>query len=219
MRRLARIHLKPSHSTTATACITVAATALAALVAIALPGGFRQGFQGADAAAIAAKARSVTSPTARPAASAAGQVQAEVPTRPLIVSELAVKRRIAAKRRAEARAAARAAAAQQAYSPPASQPVASPAPAAPAAGYYSYAALEQLWMSAGGPSWAAAQAASIAECESGGNPQAYNPSGASGLWQILGEVVPGNIFDPMVNAENAVAKFRDSGDTFAQWVC
>lgn len=96
--------------------------------------------------------------------------------------------------------------------------------AAPAAvpaggGIYSYAALEQLWMAAGGPSSAASSAAAVAECESGGNPHAYNPSGASGLWQILGAVVPGNLFDPMTNALNAVSKFRASGDTFAQWVC
>lgn len=86
-------------------------------------------------------------------------------------------------------------------------------------GSYSYGALEQLWMSAGGPSFAAAQAAQIAMCESGGNPRAYNPSGASGLWQILGQVVGGNVFDPYTNALNAVSKFRASGDTFAQWVC
>jgi hypothetical protein len=74
-------------------------------------------------------------------------------------------------------------------------------------------------VSAGGPSFAEAQAAQIAECESGGNPQAYNPSGATGLWQILGQVVPGNLYDPFVNALNAVSKFKASGDTFAQWVC
>jgi hypothetical protein len=96
-----------------------------------------------------------------------------------------------------------------------------PAPASPpqSSGIYSYAALETLWESAGGPSSAAPQAAQIAICESGGNPAAFNPSGAAGLWQILGQIVGGNIFDPMVNALNAVAKFRASGDTFAQWVC
>jgi hypothetical protein len=98
------------------------------------------------------------------------------------------------------------------------------APAAPAgppppAGTYSYAGLEQLWESAGGPAWAAPHAAEIAECESGGRVSAYNPSGASGLWQILGAVVPGNLFSPFVNALNAVSKFRASGDSFAQWVC
>lgn len=86
-------------------------------------------------------------------------------------------------------------------------------------GIYSYAALEALWEQAGGPSWAAAKAAEIAQCESGGKWWAHNPSGATGLWQILGAVVPGNLYDPMVNAENAVAKFRDRHDTFSAWVC
>jgi hypothetical protein len=86
-------------------------------------------------------------------------------------------------------------------------------------GTYSYAGLERLWVSAGGPSWAAAHAASIAECESGGRVNAYNPSGATGLWQILGSVVPGSLYNAYVNALNAVAKFRASGQTFAQWVC
>ena len=104
----------------------------------------------------------------------------------------------------------------------------SPAPIRPSAprvtgGIYSYAALESLWIQAGGPSYAAAQAAQIAECESGGKWWAYNPSGATGLWQILGAVVPGNLYDPMVNAENAVAKWRAGShgthDNFGQWVC
>lgn len=86
-------------------------------------------------------------------------------------------------------------------------------------GTYSYAGLERLWISAGGPSWAAAHAAEIAECESGGRTSAYNPSGATGLWQILGSVVPGNLYNAYTNALNAVAKFRASGSTFAQWVC
>ena len=40
-------------------------------------------------------------------------------------------------------------------------------------------------------------AAAIALAESGGDPNAHNASGASGLWQILGQVVRGNIFNPM----------------------
>jgi hypothetical protein len=95
-------------------------------------------------------------------------------------------------------------------------PAAIPASAA----MYSYTALEQLWVSAGGPSWAEASAATIAECESGGNPDAYNvSSGATGLWQILGQVVGGDLRNAFTNALNAVSKFRASGDTFAQWVC
>ena len=80
-----------------------------------------------------------------------------------------------------------------------------------------------LWLNAGGPAWAEPQAERIAECESGGRTDAYNPSGATGLWQILGQVVPGNLTDPAVNAANAVAKF-DAGngvthDNFSAWVC
>lgn len=88
-----------------------------------------------------------------------------------------------------------------------------------ASGPFTTAGIESLWESAGGPAWAAPKAAEIAYCESGYNPNAYNPSGATGIWQILGSVVPGNLTNPVVNAENAVAKFRASGDTFAQWVC
>lgn len=87
------------------------------------------------------------------------------------------------------------------------------------AGTLSYGQLEQLWVSAGGPAWAESHAAEIATCESGGRTNAYNPSGATGLWQILGSVVAGNLDDPYVNALNAVSKFKASGDTFAQWVC
>lgn len=97
------------------------------------------------------------------------------------------------------------------------QRTAPPAPGGP--GTYSFAGLEQLWKAAGGPSWAASAAASVAECESGGRVSAYNPSGATGLWQILGSVVAGSLTDPMVNARNAVSKFEASGDTWAQWVC
>jgi LysM repeat protein len=86
-------------------------------------------------------------------------------------------------------------------------------------GTLSFAGLEALWVAAGGPAWAEAAAATVAECESGGRASAFNPSGATGLWQILGSVVGGNLYDPMVNAENAVSKFRASGSTWAQWVC
>lgn len=94
------------------------------------------------------------------------------------------------------------------------------------AGYYdpqntvlSASQIETLWVDAGGPAWAEYQAYQITQCESGGNRFAYNPSGATGLWQILGSVVPGNLDDAWVNAENAVAKFKASGDSWAQWVC
>jgi hypothetical protein len=127
---------------------------------------------------------------------------------------------IAAQQQAAAAARARAvAAATRASTPTASAAAPVPVPPPAGSGVYSYSALEALWVSAGGPSWAEASAATIAECESGGRVNAYNPSGASGLWQILGSVIPGDLFNPYINAENAVSKFKASGNTFAQWVC
>lgn len=78
------------------------------------------------------------------------------------------------------------------------------------------AGLEALWEAANGPAYAAPMAASVAEDESGGQQYAENPSGASGYWQILGQVVVfGDVFNPMDNAENAVAKWRAEGDSFS----
>lgn len=81
---------------------------------------------------------------------------------------------------------------------------------------FSWAQLGQLWDQAGGRPGAAATMASIAIAESGGDPKAHNPSGATGLWQILGNPFPGNAFDPLTNAEMAVAKYNASG--FYPWV-
>jgi hypothetical protein len=86
---------------------------------------------------------------------------------------------------------------------------------------YSYAQLMALWINAGGPEAEAPVAAAIAEAESGGNSDAHNPSGASGLWQILGNPFPGNPFDPATNARMAVAKYRHNPqgtDNFSPWV-
>jgi LysM repeat protein len=79
----------------------------------------------------------------------------------------------------------------------------------------------ELWTEAGGPSWAEGEAEDIAYCESSDNTDAYNPSGATGLFQILGAVPgdPSDLWDGYDNARNAVSKFEESGDTFAQWVC
>jgi hypothetical protein len=214
--RLGRLCPRPSQSTLLTARITATAGALSALVVLVWPSGWlRHPHRGADdLAAAAARARAVSSPAAPPA----GPVSGKSP--PEGRAQYAIERAVVADRRADARAAAeRRADRLAAPASPAPSALAPSAPAPTAAGNFSFAALEALWERAGGPAWAASQAASIAECESGGNPRAYNPSGASGLWQILGQPVPGNIFDPLVNAENAVAKFRASGDTFAQWVC
>ena len=86
-----------------------------------------------------------------------------------------------------------------------------------AGGQYTRSMLANLWQQAGGPGgYIALTAAAIALAESGGNPLAWNPSGASGLWQILGQVVPGYIFNPFTNALNAVSKF-DSARGFSPW--
>lgn len=82
-------------------------------------------------------------------------------------------------------------------------------------GNYSYAQLEGLWIEAGGSPAKAPLMAAIAMAESRGNSRARNPSGASGLWQILGapEGWTGstNWFDPLTNAKAAVAKEETQG--------
>jgi hypothetical protein len=93
---------------------------------------------------------------------------------------------------------------------------------------YSFAQLEQLWTEAGGsPAWASV-AAGVALAESGGNPQAQNASGATGLWQILGphNGVAGGAWNPSVQqqlmnpAANAAAAVTISGNgaTWRPWV-
>lgn len=109
---------------------------------------------------------------------------------------------------------------------PEASPAAATAPAAAPVAYsgggvLTAAEVGQLWLGAGGPAYAEAQAVQIADCESGFNPDAYNPSGATGIWQILGQVTGfgGSLTNPEVNAANAVAKFTASGDNFSAWVC
>jgi Lysozyme like domain len=79
---------------------------------------------------------------------------------------------------------------------------------------YSLAQLEGLWINAGGSSTLAPVMAAIAMAESGGCSTAYNPSGATGLWQILGAVDPAdqaNLTDPATNAHEAVLKYQSQG--------
>jgi hypothetical protein len=83
-------------------------------------------------------------------------------------------------------------------------------------GRLSHADLARLWIRAGGDPGRSDVMAAIALAESGGSPSARNASGASGLWQILGQEVPGNILDPLTNARNAVWKFRHQG--LGAWV-
>jgi hypothetical protein len=84
---------------------------------------------------------------------------------------------------------------------------------------YNKGQLEAFWIKAGGPRAQAKVAAAIALAESGGNPSAKNPEGpehAEGLWQIKGQLVAGNPFNPEVSAANAVAKYNASKG-FSPW--
>ncbi|HEY1645315.1 MAG TPA: transglycosylase SLT domain-containing protein [Candidatus Saccharimonadales bacterium] len=77
---------------------------------------------------------------------------------------------------------------------------------------YSYAQLEEIWIHANPKQ--AAQAplmASIALAESAGDPRAKNASGATGLWQILGNPFPGNAENPVTNAKMAGSKLSSQG--------
>lgn len=79
--------------------------------------------------------------------------------------------------------------------------------------------LEALWIHAGGSKVAAETAAAIALAESKGIPSEVNPEGpehAEGLWQIKGQLVPGNPLNPEVSAANAVAKYR-AAKGFTPW--
>ena len=79
---------------------------------------------------------------------------------------------------------------------------------------YSYAQLEGLWINAGGSKALAPTMAAIAMAESGGCSSAQNPSGATGLWQILGAVNPADqagLTDPAVNANEAALKYETQG--------
>ncbi len=73
---------------------------------------------------------------------------------------------------------------------------------------YSFSQLEKLWTQEGGSSALAPYAAATAMIESGGNSAAYNPSGASGLMQLIPSnwhLIPGgNRFDGPSNMRGAV---------------
>jgi hypothetical protein len=91
--------------------------------------------------------------------------------------------------------------------------------------HLTYAQLEGLWIKAGGPRNVAAIAAAIAEAESGGDANQYNPTDNGGtqtswgLWQVShGDHSPyPNWNDPATNAKYAVAKYRGAGNAFSPW--
>ncbi len=69
------------------------------------------------------------------------------------------------------------------------------------------------------------QAIRVAECESGLNPQAYNPSGAAGLFQIMPGTWRGTSqagasrYDAYANAVAAHDIFIRDGHSWREWVC
>lgn len=70
----------------------------------------------------------------------------------------------------------------------------------------------------GSYSWNFEEAVAVARCESGLNSNAYNPSSATGLFQIIG----GNpaMFDPATNVAAAWAKYQDGvrrGNRWYHW--
>lgn len=91
---------------------------------------------------------------------------------------------------------------------------------------FTYAQLQGLWIAAGGPRAVAPVAGAIALAESSGCSTVQNPADNNGtqtswgLWQISnGTHNPpaANIYDPAVNAQQAVAKYQGAGNTFAPW--
>jgi hypothetical protein len=95
-------------------------------------------------------------------------------------------------------------------------------PAAPAAApaysaVYSYAGIEALWVAAGGPAWAEATAACIAEAESGGRAGATHTDASGqvdyGLFQIGNDPAALN---PAVAAQTAV-RMSSGGTDWSAW--
>jgi hypothetical protein len=85
-----------------------------------------------------------------------------------------------------------------------------------AGGRWGVGELEDLWTSVNGPRDMRHTMAIISTAESGvpgqyGYQYAKNPSGATGLWQILGSLIPGDLMNAEVNARNAVAKLKLQG--------
>jgi len=74
----------------------------------------------------------------------------------------------------------------------------------------------------------AGQALQVARCESGLNPHAFNPSGATGLFQIMPGTWNGTPFQPYtwakatnmwLNTQVAYSLFCEDGYQWRQWAC
>lgn len=137
-------------------------------------------------------------------------------------AEQQVKQAQAAKAEADAkaRAAAEAAAQQQAPVQPA-QPAAPPVPS------FSAGSVQQIIVTAFTPQGGAAVqwGLRIARCESGYNPRAVNPSGASGLFQFMPSTFAntppgkacGSIWDPTASAQAAAWMYSQGRQ--GEWSC
>ena len=84
----------------------------------------------------------------------------------------------------------------------------------PLAARYSFAALEHIWMAAGGSGRTASHAACIAKHESGGNPNAISRTNDWGLWQIHNGGP--RMLNPAANAATAVRMSRN-GRNWSAW--
>lgn len=95
---------------------------------------------------------------------------------------------------------------------------------------YGFTDLLKLAENAGFTGQAAITAAAIAQAESAGNPNAYNPEMASsapdgkgsyGLWQIYLNAHPEyegvNLNDPQTNANAAFNVYSEAGSSFSPW--
>ena len=120
----------------------------------------------------------------------------------------------------EAAAAAAAMAAAKPAAPAVAPPVAAPKTVAPSAG-----SVQDLIRQAFGPQGQAAVdwGLRVAACESGYNPNAYNPSGASGVFQFMPGTFRGtpygnqNIFDASANVNAAAWYYQQHGG--GAWSC
>ena len=84
----------------------------------------------------------------------------------------------------------------------------------PLTAVYSFAALEHLWIAAGGSGRTASHAACIAEHESGGNPNAISRTNDWGLWQIHNG--GRRMLNPAANAATAV-RMSHNGTNWSAW--
>jgi hypothetical protein len=94
-------------------------------------------------------------------------------------------------------------------------------PPSASGGHYSIAQIEQLWVTEGGNPAQAATAAAVAMAESSGNANASNSNSNGstdrGLWQINSVHGTQSTYDPVANAQAAIA-ISNNGSDWSAWV-